>query len=115
MVTIDSTEFGSITIDGKKYEHDVVIDPSGKVEKGWLRTRHLIDREEFEEFSKKNPEIILIGNGQYSECEVSDEFANLAESEGIEVIIKDTPEAIKKFNELVKSGKKVLAYMHVTC
>jgi len=30
---IDRTQFGSITIDGKNYEHDVVIRLSGKVEK----------------------------------------------------------------------------------
>ena len=30
---IQGTEFGSITIDGKPYEHDVVIHLSGKVEK----------------------------------------------------------------------------------
>lgn len=115
MVSIDSTEFGSITVDGKTYEHDVIIDYTGKIEKGWLQTRHLIDRKEFEEFLKKDPDVILIGNGQYGECEVSDEFVSLAESKGIEVIIKDTKDAIKKFNELVEAGKRVVAYMHVTC
>ena len=30
---IDRSQFGSITIDGKTYEHDVVIRLSGKVEK----------------------------------------------------------------------------------
>jgi len=115
MMTINSTEFGSITIDGKKYEHDVILDWTGKVEKGWLHTRHLIDKFEFEEFEKRKPEIILIGAGQYGDCEVSESFVQLAEKKNIEVIVKDTPEAIKKFNELVKNGKKVLAYFHVTC
>jgi hypothetical protein len=115
MVRVDSTEFGSIVIDGKKYEHDVIVDWNGKVEKGWLKTRHLVDKEEFEEFRKRKPEIILIGSGQYGDCEVSDSFVELAENENIEVIVKDTPEAIEKFNELVKEGKKVLAYFHVTC
>jgi hypothetical protein len=30
---IDATEFGSITVDGKTYKHDVIIRLSGKVEK----------------------------------------------------------------------------------
>jgi hypothetical protein len=30
---IEHTEFGSITIDGKTYEHDVIIRLSGKVDK----------------------------------------------------------------------------------
>jgi|YelNatPaOPRAMG01_1025707.scaffolds.fasta_scaffold291555_2 hypothetical protein len=115
MPVVGPTEFGHIFVDGKKYEHDVIIDYTGRVEKGWLKTRHLVDKEEFKQLSKSNPEVILIGNGQYGDCEVSDEFVELAESKGIEVIIKETKEAVEKFNELVKNGKKVVAYMHVTC
>jgi hypothetical protein len=32
-MSIDATEFGSITVDGKTYEHDVIIRLSSKVEK----------------------------------------------------------------------------------
>lgn len=112
---IDSTEFGSIIVDGKKYEHDIVIDYKGNVKKGWLQTRHLVAEKEFSDFLKEYPEIIIIGNGQHGEVEVSDEFIRLAEEKGIEVIIKETPKAIKKFNELIKAGKKVIVYIHVTC
>lgn len=112
---IDSTEFGSITVNGKKYEHDIVIDYKGNVKKGWLQTRHLVAEKEFFDFVKEDPEIILIGNGQYGSAEVSDEFVRLAEEKGVEVIIKETPDAIKKFNELIETGKKVVAYIHVTC
>lgn len=115
MVEINSTEFGSITIDGKRYENDVVVNYKGKIEKGWLQTRHLVGKKELSDFVREKPEIILIGNGQYGDCQVSDDFVELAEKKGLEVIIKETPEAIKKFNELIKFGKKVVAYMHVTC
>lgn len=111
---IDSTEFGSITIEGKRYSHDVVVSYKGKIEKGWLQTRHLINEKEFLEFLKEDPEVIVIGNGQYGACEVSNNFKKLAEDKGIEVIISKTPEAIEKFNELVKA-KKVVAYFHTTC
>jgi hypothetical protein len=33
IMKIDSTQFGSITIDGETYPHDVVVRLSGKVEK----------------------------------------------------------------------------------
>lgn len=59
---IDSTEFGSITIEGKRYSHDVVVSYKGKIEKGWLQTRHLINEKEFLEFLKEDPEVIVIGN-----------------------------------------------------
>ena len=32
-MAIEDTKFGSITIDGKTYEHDVILRLSGKVEK----------------------------------------------------------------------------------
>jgi len=110
MVNIDSTEFGYIIIDGKKYTDDVIVNWKGEVKKGWLQTRHLIDRKEFFDFLKENPEVIVIGNGQYGLCKVSEDFINLAKEKGIEVIIKDTPNVIEIFNKLVKAG-----YMHVTC
>lgn len=112
---IDSTEFGSITANGKKYEHDIVINSEGTIKKGWLQTRHLIGEKEFYDFSKENPEVIIIGNGQYGACDISDDFLNLAEENKIEVIVTNTPDAIKRFNKLVKSEKKIVAYMHVTC
>ena len=114
MIKIDSTRFGSITINGKKYNHDVTVNYRGKIEKGWLQTRHLIDEKEFFDFLKENPEIIVIGNGQYGACGVSNTFKKLAEERGIGVIVSKTPEAIEKFNELVKT-KSVVAYFHVTC
>ncbi|MEM5869615.1 MAG: MTH938/NDUFAF3 family protein [Candidatus Aenigmatarchaeota archaeon] len=112
---IDSTDFGYIIVEGKKYEHDVLVSYRGKVSKVQLQTRHLISKKEFSDFLKEAPEIIVIGNGQYGACEVSEEFLNLAKEKGIEVIIKETPEAISYFNEFLKAGKKVVAYMHVTC
>jgi len=52
-MAIDSTEFGGITIDGKTYEHDVIIRLSGKVEKRKKKlskeqygTSHIISKEE---------------------------------------------------------------------
>jgi hypothetical protein len=112
---IDSTSFGSITINGKEFRHDVIVSWNGEIKEWTLRTRHFIGKEEFASFAKDNPEVIVIGNGQYGACEVSEDFIKLAEEKGIELIIEETPCALKKFNELIENGKKVLAYMHVTC
>jgi hypothetical protein len=112
---IDSTTFGSIKIEGKEYKHDVIVNWKGEVKKGWLQTRHLVNKKEFFDLAKENPEVIVIGNGQYGACEVSEDFIKLAKEKGIELVIEDTSHAIQKFNELAKKGKKVVAYMHVTC
>jgi hypothetical protein len=112
---IDSTSFGSITINGKKFSHDVIVNSKGEVKESSLQTRHLVNEKEFFDFMKEKPEIIVIGNGQYGACEVSEDFIKLAKEKGIELIVENTPHALQKFNELVKKGKKVIAYMHVTC
>jgi hypothetical protein len=114
MVKIDSTSFGKIVIDGKEYKHDVIIDCKGRIKEAKTKIRHLFSKDEFEELSKENPEIIIIGNGQYSAMEVEEEVKRLAKERKIELIVLPTPEAIKKFNELGKN-KRVCAYFHVTC
>jgi len=57
---IDRSEFGSITIDGKTYEHDVVIRLSGKVDKRQKKlskeqygTSHIISKAEAKSSSRK--------------------------------------------------------------
>jgi hypothetical protein len=112
MVTIDKTEFGYIVVDGKRYDHDVIITPT-KVVEARTKTRHEIGVEEFLAMLKEKPEIIVIGTGQYGKMSVSQSFTGRARLRRIETIIETTPQAIERFNSL--TGKKVVAYMHVTC
>ncbi|KXA98983.1 hypothetical protein AKJ41_06220, partial [candidate division MSBL1 archaeon SCGC-AAA259O05] len=70
-MNIESTEFGSITIDGEKLDHDIVIYPD-KIEKRkkWITkekhgTSHKFTREEMEEYlnqvDTEKLRVILIG------------------------------------------------------
>lgn len=109
---INSTEFGSITIDAKTYNHDVWIFADGRIEK---RTKnHLFEEGELDLLAKDNPEIIVIGTGQSGIMRVSVDAKEKAEQIGIKLIAEITPAAIKKYNELAKK-KKVAAAMHITC
>jgi hypothetical protein len=94
MIEINSTTFGSIIINGKKYEHDVII-IEGRVQKARTQIRHLISKKEFEILVKEKPEVIIIGNGQYSAMEVDEEIKNLAKERNVELIVLPTPQAIK--------------------
>jgi len=115
MVKINSTEFGSITIDGKKYRSDVTVNWEGKVKEVESESRHLISEKEFFDLVFERPEIIVIGTGASGLMEISPEVLNFAKKKKIEIISMLTSQAIKKFNQLVEAGKKVVAYMHVTC
>lgn len=112
---IDAARFGSITIDGKTYESDVVVTWGGKVKEARTEVRHLIGEPDFLKLLFERPDVVVIGTGQYGDTKVSENVKKFAEDKKIRLIAKPTPEAVEKFNQLAAAGKHVVAYMHVTC
>jgi hypothetical protein len=115
MVKIDSSEFGEIIIDGKPYASDMYVCYDGELREARLSERHLFSKEELSFLLRKNPEVIIIGTGQYGLVEVSKDVKTITGRRGIELIKLSTQAAIKKFNELVEKGRKVVGFFHVTC
>lgn len=116
---IESTQFGSITIDGKLYEHDVVIRLSGEVVKRKKKlsrklygTSHVISKDEAEFVYEKGCRQLILGTGQYGNVRLSPEAAEFFQRNGCGVVMQPTPEAIDAFNHT--RGRKV-ALFHVTC
>jgi len=110
MVKINSSTYGSITIDGIAYNHDVFILPSGQVEE--REYGHTFTKEQVKHVLKEKPEIIIIGKGTSGMASLSGEGRKLLK--GIKIIEDWTPKIRDKFNELAKT-KKVAAIIHVTC
>jgi len=117
---IDGTEFGSITIDGKAYEHDVLIRLSGeivkrkkKLSKKHYGTSHTISREEAEFIFQKGCSELILGTGQNDNVRLSPEAAEFFEAKRCDVIAEPTPQAIKSFNR--SESKKKIGLFHVTC
>src|SRR6201981_829815 len=86
---IEGTTFGAITIDGKTYEHDVVIRLSGevvkrkkKLSKKYYGTSHMLSKDEAKFVFEKGCEQFIIGSGQIGNVHLSPEaeayFANKA-------------------------------------
>jgi hypothetical protein len=115
MVVINSTEFGSIVIDGKTYPNDVIVAWDGEIKEIITSERHLLGMKEFDEMVKKIPEMIIIGTGDSRLMKVSDEFKSTCLQKRIELIEIISKDAIVKFNENINNGKKVVAFIHVTC
>jgi len=113
IIVIDATSFGSITISGKKYDHDVYVFWDGTVER--RVGDHTVPTRQMEYIVKKRPEIIIIGTGQFGIVRVPSESEKLAKEQNIEVAKARTPQAIGIFNEAMKQGKRVSAIIHVTC
>jgi hypothetical protein len=112
MTEIKSSTYGSITVDGKTYSHDVYIFPSGKVEE--REYGHTFTKEQIEHLLKEKPEVLVVGKGTSGMAALSDGARSLLEEKGIEIIEGHTPDIRDKFNELAKT-KKLAAIIHVTC
>ena len=77
---IEGTRFGTITIDGKTYEHDVIIRLSGevvkrkkKLSKKYYGTSHVLSKDEAEFVFERGCEQLILGSGQVGNVHLSPE------------------------------------------
>jgi hypothetical protein len=111
---IENTTFGTITIDGKTYAHDVLIRLSGevvkrkkKLSKKYYGTSHVLSKEEAKFVFERG-----VGSGQMGNVRLSPEAEAYFEKKDCKVLLQPTPDAIQVFN---KSHAKKIALFHVTC
>lgn len=110
---INHYSFGSITIDGKEYSHDVIV--SGpKVKSWWRATSHEVNLNDIDPILEEKPKLIVFGTGASGVMEVLPETENYLEKQGIKVLIFRTAEAIKEFNRRSAEAGVVGAF-HLTC
>jgi len=112
MVKISSSAFGSITIDGATYSHDVYILPSGKVEQ--RDYGHSITRDQVEHVLKESPDTVVIGKGTSGLASLASDARLLLEDRGVEIIETETPDIKGKFNKL-SENRRIAAIIHVPC
>ena len=116
---IDATQFGSITIDGKTFEHDVIIRMDGEVKKRKKKlskaifgSSHTVSLEEARYVYEKGVKRIIIGSGQYGVVKLSDEAMDFFRKKKCQVELLPTPKAIQIWNN---APKNVIGLFHVTC
>jgi hypothetical protein len=118
-MTIERIAFGSITVDGKTYEHDVIIRLSGevvkrkkKLSKKYYGTSHVISKDEAKFVFEKGCEQLILGSGQMGNVHLSPEAKAYFAKKGCKVLLQPTPEAIQMFN---RSHARKAGLFHVTC
>jgi hypothetical protein len=116
---IDKTKFGSITVAGTVFEHDVLIRLNGRVKKRKKKlskaiygTSHIISLDEARHVYEKGAERLIVGTGQQSLVELSDEAAGYFQRKKCHVDLLPTKKAIKAWND---AQGAVLGLFHVTC
>lgn len=112
----DKFSFGTLRIDGKTYEQDVVVD------RGEIRKRKKTPSKKFrDEFGHTPVSIeeeipwkcrrLVIGTGAHGRLPVMKEVKREAERRHVELVIVPTSEAIK----LMEKDSKANAILHMTC
>jgi hypothetical protein len=117
--TIDSTDFGSITIAGTQYQHDVLIRLDGnikkrkkKLSKAIYGTSHIISLDEARYVYEDGAKKLIIGTGQFGMVKLSEDAASFFEGKKIDVVLMPTPKAIREWN---KAKNAIIGLFHVTC
>lgn len=116
---INSTRFGSITIEEQPIDHDVVIRLDGEVKKRKKKlskavygTSHIISLDEARHVYEPGSEGLIIGTGQYGRLELSEEAAGYFRDRKCRVQMAPTPEAIRIWNE---TKGEMIGLFHITC
>jgi hypothetical protein len=116
-VHIEGFEFGSICIDGRSYDHDVVL------RKGSVSRRKKKHSKAFRAKFGHTPlslredipwdcERLVVGTGAEGALPVMDEVRRDARRRGVRLVILKTPDAISEVNRGVPGTNAIL---HVTC
>jgi glucokinase len=116
---IGGVDFGSVTVDDEKLEHDIHIRADGKLRKrrkSRLRkaygTSHVVDAEELKQVCKGNPGLLIVGSGFQNMVRLTDDAKEFLRSAKADWRLVATPEAVELYNGA--TGRKALL-LHVTC
>lgn len=116
---IDGTSFGSIVVDGKKFDHDILIRMSGKIKKRKKKlskkiygSSHTISQEEAEYVFEQGCHKLIIGCGQQNCARLSEEAQQFFERLGVICIQQPTPQAIETYNQI---DDEKIGLFHITC
>jgi hypothetical protein len=117
--TLEKTSFGSITIDGQEYGHDILIRLDGSIEKRAKKlskqvygTSHTLSLAEAQHTYQVGAKRLIIGTGQYGLVTLSPEAQEFFDAQGLAVVCVATPDALEAWNQ---AEEAVIGLFHVTC
>jgi len=114
-VTLDATGFGWVEAGGRRFDHDVVVYPDGRVENRYDRlagSNHSLGPDEARRVLDGTTADLVVGTGQYGVLRVAPATRELLAGLGVRLHIQKTPRALDAFNRI--TGPRC-AVLHVTC
>ena len=112
---IEDYSFGRIVINGKTYTSDVIVFPDRVMSDWWRNEGHELCPADLWEVVQAKPEVLVVGTGHSGLMRVLPETEKYLKAQGIKLVAERTAEACRTFNRLLRSGKKVVAALHLTC
>jgi hypothetical protein len=116
---IEHTEFGSITVEGETFDHDIVIRLDGqvikrkkKLSKQVYGTSHIVSLDEAEYVFEKGADYLVVGSGQSGILRLSEEAQAFFNDKKVNIGLFATPEAIQFWNQI---NQPAIGLFHVTC
>ncbi len=117
-----SAGFGWLIADGRRYDHDLIVTVEGEIVP---RPKHLSKKyggwhtvlgpEEIESALVGDPEILVVGCGHFGVLPIRPETRALLAQRGVQLETRKIRDAMARYEELVREGKRVAAVLHVTC
>jgi hypothetical protein len=115
MATIEKYSFGFISIDGRKFDTDLIIYPDRIDSDWWRKEPHRLQVEDIRDVLADPPEALVVGQGDYARMKVDRRVNEALEEMNVQLIAAPTREACAEFNKLSRQGAKVVAALHLTC
>ncbi|UCD56955.1 MAG: hypothetical protein JSV16_14225 [Candidatus Hydrogenedentota bacterium] len=107
--------FGSIDVDGRRYEKDLIIYPDTIQSDWWRKEGHRLQLEDIAAVLADPPEVLIVGQGEPGKMQVDQRVAETLDNLRVQLVAAPTRTACDKFNELSQKGKHVVAALHLTC
>ena len=112
---IESYRFGHMRLDGKDYDHDLIVLQNRIITPWWRSERHSLCMEDLKDVISNKPEILIIGTGAYGVLKVPEEILSTIQKLNIRCLSMITFKAYKLFNEYNRERKNVVGAFHLTC
>jgi hypothetical protein len=111
---ITAYDFGSIEVDGVAYKNDVIIFRDRVRSNWWRKEGHSLCIEDLKEVFDEKPEVLIVGTGFNGAMRVGAEAREELKRVGIELVVQNSRQAWKTYNDTSKTRNTVAA-IHLTC
>lgn len=106
---IKKVELGKVHINDEIVTNNFFLHPNG--------VEHLekraVSKKDFERMMLHEPEVAIFSTGFRGKLVIHSDVLDAAKKSKVDVHVLKTPDALKKFQELARKGKKVVAHIRV--